>query len=113
MHSKRAHGFGTGDMVRAEVPAGVKAGVHVGRVAVRVSDSFNIQSHQNGKAVVRQDIRHKHCRVMQRGDGYGYFFNRADNTRREQAMPKVPDAGDAAHPAHHLPALKDEVSRAF
>ena len=110
MRAKRVHGFGTGDMVRADVPAGVKAGAHTGRVAIRASGSFNIQSHQDGKSVVVQGISHKHCRVIQRGDGYGYFFNRADNARREQARPKTTDA---AHPALYLPALNGGVSRAF
>ena len=110
MRKKRVHGFGTGDMVRADVPSGVKAGIHTGRVAIRASGSFNIQSHQDGKAVVVQGISHKHCRVIQRCDGYGYFFNRADNTSREQARPK---ATDAVHPALCLPALKDGVSRAI
>ena len=113
MRKKRVHGFGTGDMVRADVPSGLKAGVHVGRVAVRASGSFNIQSHQDGKAVVVQGISHKHCRVIQRSDGYGYFFNRADNTSREQARPKAVDTAAAVHPALCLPALKDGVSRAF
>lgn len=89
MRKKRVHGFGTGDMVRADVPSGVKAGIHTGRVAIRASGSFNIQSHQDGKAVVVQGISHKHCRVIQRCDGYGYFFNRADNTSREQARPEA------------------------
>lgn len=77
MRQKQVHGFGTGDMVRAVVPSGVKAGVHVGRVAVRASGSFNIQSYRDGKSTVVQGIGHKHCRVIQRGDGYGYFINRA------------------------------------
>ena len=110
MRSKRVHGFGTGDMVRADVPSGLKAGVHVGRVAVRASGSFNIQSHQDGKSVGIQGISHKHCRVIQRSDGYGYFFNRADNTGREQARPQTTAA---AHPALYLPALNGGVSRAF
>ena len=83
LRTKRVHGFGTGDLVRAEVPSGVKAGTHTGRVAIRASGSFNIQTHQDGKSVVVQGISHKHCRVIQRADGYGYFFNRADNTKRE------------------------------
>ena len=113
MRRKRVQGFATGDMVRADVPSGVKAGIHTGRVAVRASGSFNIQSHQDGKAVVVQGISHKHCRVIQRCDGYGYFFNRADNTSREQARPKLTDTAAAAHPPLCLPALKDGVSRAF
>jgi 5-methylcytosine-specific restriction endonuclease McrA len=109
MRSKRVQGFGTGDMVRADVPSGAKAGIHTGRVAIRASGSFNIQKHQGGKAVVVQGISHRHCRVIQRGDGYGYFFNRADNTGREQARPTTTDA---AHPALYLPALNGGVSRA-
>jgi hypothetical protein len=96
-------------MVRADVPSGAKAGIHTGRVAIRASGSFNIQKHQGGKAVVVQGISHRHCRVIQRGDGYGYFFNRADNTGREQARPTTTDA---AHPALYLPALNGGVSRA-
>ena len=37
-------------------------------MAVRVTGSFNIQT---GDGVV-QGISHRHCRVLQRGDGYGY-----------------------------------------
>ena len=59
----------TGDLVRADVPAtSKKAGVYLGRVAVRASGSFNIQT---GSEVV-QGISHKHCRIIQRSDGYGY-----------------------------------------
>ncbi len=65
---KRIHGFQTGDHVRATVPSGKKAGVHEGRVAVRASGSFNIQT---GTTTV-QGIHHRHCRLLQRADGYGY-----------------------------------------
>lgn len=65
---KRHHGFSTGDMVVADVPGGKKAGVYVGRVAVRATGSFNIQT---GQGTV-QGIHHRHCRVVQRADGYGY-----------------------------------------
>jgi 5-methylcytosine-specific restriction endonuclease McrA len=77
MRSKRVHGFGTGDMVVADVPKGLKAGKHAGRVAVRATGSFNIQTRRDGVSSVVQGINHKHCRVVQRNDGYGYFFNRA------------------------------------
>lgn len=65
---KRLHGFQTGDQVRAEVPTGKKAGVHIGRVAVRASGSFNIQTPQG----VVQGVSHRHCRLVQRADGYAY-----------------------------------------
>lgn len=71
--SKCIHGFQTGDRVKAVVPSGTKAGVHVGRVAVRASGSFNIQT----PAGVVQGIHHRHCRIVQRGDGYGYAFQKA------------------------------------
>jgi 5-methylcytosine-specific restriction endonuclease McrA len=66
MRSKSAFGFATGDHVRAEVPNGLKAGVHVGRVAIRKTGSFNITTRDN----VMQGINHKHCRILQRGSGY-------------------------------------------
>ncbi|MDD2690600.1 MAG: RNA-guided endonuclease IscB, partial [Simplicispira sp.] len=110
MRTKRVHGFGTGDLVCAEVPAGVKAGTHTGRVAIRASGSFNIQSYQDGKSVVVQGISHKHCRIIQRADGYGYFLNRANNTGSEQARPK---AKNAVRSALCLPGINAGVSRAI
>lgn len=68
MRQKHVHGFQTGDRVRADVPTGKKAGVHIGRVAIRATGSFNIQT----SCAVVQGISHKYCRVIQRGDGYGY-----------------------------------------
>jgi 5-methylcytosine-specific restriction endonuclease McrA len=67
---KRVKGFQTGDMVKAVVPTGKKAGVYVGRVAVRTSGSFNITTE---KGTV-QGISYKHCRLLQRMDGYQYSF---------------------------------------
>ncbi|MET1113376.1 MAG: HNH endonuclease, partial [Comamonas sp.] len=108
LRSKRVHGFGTGDMVRADVPKGIKAGVHTGRVAIRATGSFNIQSQKDG--VVVQGISHKHCRVVQRNDGYGYFLNLANHTGREQVRP---EATNALHSALYLPGMNAGVSRAF
>jgi 5-methylcytosine-specific restriction endonuclease McrA len=65
---KRIHGFQTGDMVKASVAKGKKIGEYTGRVAVRATGSFNMQTQQG----VVQGISHKHCRVIQRADGYGY-----------------------------------------
>lgn len=68
MRSKSVHGFVTGDLVRAEVPSGTKAGLLWGRVAVRASGSFNIQT----STITVQGISYRHCTLVQRGDGYGY-----------------------------------------
>ena len=68
MRVKRVHGYQTGDLVSATVPLGKKAGSYTGRVAVRASGSFNIQC----KDAVVQGVGHKHCKLIQRSDGYGY-----------------------------------------
>ncbi|MGX1914365.1 RNA-guided endonuclease IscB [Streptomyces phaeochromogenes] len=73
---KRFHGFATGDLVRAVVPAGKKAGSHVGRVAVRARGTFTIRT-AHGTVT---DIHHRHVRLIQRSDGYAYI-TRKENTR--------------------------------
>lgn len=65
---KSIHGFQTGDLVKAVVPVGKKAGAYTGRVAVRATGSFNIQTLSG----VIQGISHRYCRIIQRADGYGY-----------------------------------------
>jgi hypothetical protein len=70
MKQKSVKGFQTGDLVSAHVPSGKKAGSYLGRVAVRASGSFNIQV--AGQTV--QGISHRHCRLIQRSDGYGYTW---------------------------------------
>ncbi|MCW2917748.1 MAG: endonuclease domain protein [Actinomycetia bacterium] len=66
--TKTVRGFRTGDLVQAVVPTGKKAGVHTGRVAVRSTGSFNITT----AAGLVQGINHRHLRLLQRADGYGY-----------------------------------------
>jgi len=68
MREKSVKGFRTGDHVKAVVPKGKKAGSRSGRVTVRSTGSFNIQT---GNAVV-EGIGHKHCCLLQRADGYSY-----------------------------------------
>ncbi|MGL6070287.1 RNA-guided endonuclease IscB [Craterilacuibacter sp.] len=69
--SKRHFGFQTGDRIKAVVTKGKKAGTYCGRGAVRASGSFNIQV---AGAPAVQGINHRHCRLIQRADGYGYTF---------------------------------------
>ncbi|EAZ97756.1 RNA-guided endonuclease IscB [Marinobacter sp. ELB17] len=78
MRQKQVQGFQTGDMVRAVVPAGTKAGTWQGRVAVRKTGSFNIQT--SSGAI--QGISHRHCVLTQRADGYGYHIQ--PNQRKEE-----------------------------
>ncbi|AWS46087.1 RNA-guided endonuclease IscB [Streptosporangium sp. 'caverna'] len=86
---KQVKGFTTGDLVRANVPNGKKAGVHTGRVAVRSTGRFNITT-RHGTV---QGIGHRHIRLLQRADGYGYTTQ-----------------SDARTIPCFLPALKDRVS---
>ena len=65
---KRIHGFQTGDRVKAIVTKGKKVGTYMGRVAVRASGSFNIQTAE----WLVQGISHRYCTLIQRSDGYGY-----------------------------------------
>lgn len=66
--AKRVKGFQTGDMVRAVVTAGKKQGMYVGRVLVRASGSFDIQT-KHGRV---QGISHRFCAAVHRCDGYRY-----------------------------------------
>ena len=94
MRQKQVKGFATGDRVKALVPDGKKQGVHVGRVAVRAKGRFNIQT----AAGLVQGISYRHCRLIQRNDGYGY----------QQLNPGVTAlAGGALS----LPGVNAEVSR--
>ncbi len=66
---KKVHyGFQTGEMVRAVVPSGKKAGVHVGRVLVRATGSFDITT----RAGRIQGISSRYCQPIHRMDGYSY-----------------------------------------
>jgi hypothetical protein len=62
---KRVCGFQTGDMV---VLAGKKTGIYVGKVTIRASLSFNI----NTQNCTVQDISSRYCHLLQRADGYSY-----------------------------------------
>jgi 5-methylcytosine-specific restriction endonuclease McrA len=65
---RRVHGFVTGDLVKAVVKGGKKAGTYVGRVAIRSTGFFNITT----KAGTIQGIGHRYCQPIHRGDGYRY-----------------------------------------
>ncbi len=98
---KRHFGFQTGDQIRAAVPSGKQAGIYLGRVAVRASGSFNIQTSTG----VVQGISHRHCRIIQRADGYGYH-DRAQTTKEKREW------GHATRAAPSLPGMNAGVSRA-
>jgi 5-methylcytosine-specific restriction endonuclease McrA len=70
-HRKRQkvhYGYQTGDVVRAIVPSGKKAGTYVGRVLGRATGSFDLVT----KAGRIEGISHRYCRPVHRNDGYSY-----------------------------------------
>jgi len=69
---KEFFGFQTGDIVTANVLKGKKTGKYFGRVAVRSSGYFNIQT----KIDLIQGIGYKCCKLIQRNDGYSYNIER-------------------------------------
>ena len=103
MRQKQVHGFQTGDLVSALVTQGKKQGRYVGRVAVRASGSFNIQT---AKEVV-QGVGHRYCKVVQRNDGYGYQL-----VANMDVSGNPPKQRKASPSALYLPGLKARVSRA-
>jgi hypothetical protein len=88
-------------MARAVVTTGKKVGEYLGRVAIRASGSFNIQT-GNGLA---QGIHHRFCTLVQRADGYGYAWTRI-------ALDKGDAGGAACAAVLSLPGLNAGVSRA-
>jgi 5-methylcytosine-specific restriction endonuclease McrA len=103
MRSKSVHGFTTGDMVRAIVPTGKKVGSYIARVAVRATGYFNLQT----AAGVVQGISHKYCRLLQRGDGYGYQTQQF----LKGTAGKTGTAAVLTHATLSLPGLNAGVSR--
>lgn len=68
--SKRVHGFMNGDIVRADVPSGKYAGIHVGRVMTRASGSFDIRCTTGELATTS----YKWCRVLQHDNGFRFEY---------------------------------------
>ena len=61
-------------MVKAIVPKGLKKGVYLGKVAIRSTGRFDIQT----KTKTIEGIGHKYCHIVQRGDGYSYNYKECD-----------------------------------
>lgn len=85
--TKSAYGFRTGDFVKAKVPSGKKEGTYCGRLAVRRTGSFNIQT-PSGTV---QGISHRHCRRLLAGDGYTYAWTHPGETLTNTQIPPAPE----------------------
>lgn len=73
---KNFFGFQTGDIVKAIVPRGKKAGSYYGRVACRKTGSFDIKT-TNGRI---QAINYKCFQAIQKANGYYYNTKRRHST---------------------------------
>jgi hypothetical protein len=100
--SKNAFGFQTGDLVRAVVTTGKRVGEYLGRIAIRASGSFNIQT---GNGLV-QGIHHRFCTMVQRADGYGYLWTKIAFDKGDAGT------GAACAAALSLPGMNTRASRA-
>ncbi|MBI9090055.1 MAG: HNH endonuclease [Desulfobacterium sp.] len=76
MSQKTVHGFATGDIIKACVPSGKKEGTYIGRVAVRKSGSFNIQTKQE----TIQGISWRYCKIISRQNGYNFAIPNSSPT---------------------------------
>jgi len=65
---EKLFGFQTGDIVAANVPKGKRCGNHTGRVLVRSSGYFDIETNNGRQA----GISHRHMKIIHRKDGYSY-----------------------------------------
>ncbi len=86
---------------RADLPSG--KGIHKGRVALRMTGNFNIQTGIAHALTVR-GFSQKHCSVIQRADGYGYVWQKAIQLSNLRAP-------SASRSAPALPAVNAGVSR--
>jgi 5-methylcytosine-specific restriction endonuclease McrA len=67
-------GFRTGDIVRAVVPSSsTKAGIYVGRIAVRATGSCDIKTATD----TIQGVHYRYCQPLHRADGYAYMKGEA------------------------------------
>ena len=88
LRHKHVRGFQTGDMVKAVVEAGKKAGEYIGRVAIRASGSFNIQT----RAGVVQGISWTCCRLLSCSDGHIYHSRARASSAHAPFLPTAKDA---------------------
>lgn len=77
--SKSVKGFQTGDMVKVIVLTGSKQGEYLGRVAVKSSGYFDIQT----RTKTIEGIGYKYCHIVQRSDGYLYSYNERSSLGNE------------------------------
>ncbi|WP_179823188.1 RNA-guided endonuclease IscB [Nocardiopsis aegyptia] len=102
---KQFYDFGTGDLVRAVVPSGKRQGTHTGRVLVRAKGSFDITTATGRQA----GINHRHVRLLQRADGYGYALREESPVHNPSLTADQPVLADLSR-SEFLPAVNNGAS---
>jgi hypothetical protein len=77
-----ADGNKPANIVRADIVQGKKAGTYLGRVAVRASGWFNVQTPTG----VVLGISVRHCTLVHRSDGYSYRGPRLVPTDKSEGI---------------------------
>lgn len=72
--SKSVKGFQTGDIVKAVLTKGSRQGGYLGRVIIKSSGRFDIQTRTRDIP----GIGYKYCHIIQKGDGYSYNYKGRD-----------------------------------
>ena len=83
--SKSAFGFQTGDLARAVVTKGKKIGSYLGRVVIRARGDFSIRTADE----LAQSIHYRFFTLLQRADGYGYFWIKTALNKGEAGTGRV------------------------
>jgi hypothetical protein len=78
---KQHFGFQTGDLVRADIPRGKYAGTWTGRATVKASGQILITTATD----VHPTTHYRHCRILQRGDGWHYTQKPTNMTKEDAA----------------------------
>ena len=79
-HKQHHGGFQTGDLVQAVIPRGKYTGTWTGRATVKASGQIRIVTSTG----VHPTTSHRHCRALQRGNGWVYT-QKPSNQERGQA----------------------------
>jgi len=77
---KQHFGFQTGDLVQAVIPRGKYSGTWIGRATVKASGQIRVVTSTG----VHPTTSHRHCRMLQRGNGWVYTQT-PSNPERGQA----------------------------
>ena len=103
MRHKMIRGFRTGDIVKAVVTTGKKIGTYLGKVAVRATGSFKVQTPEGPI----DGLSWRFCTTQHRADGYSYSLGETFVPSAIEKRAKAPEiASSTATEVAWLPRAK-------